>query len=282
MKIQKINENIRIMANDTDKKIKKPNRIRFWIKLILTLVLFGAMLVLITFLPFFNVARIEVNGNLHYDAETYINAIEADVGDNGFKFISGGLLNILSFRYGRSELNILENYPYVKDVIVRYVIPDRVVIDVIERKPVVLVPYYGTYLVMDNEGYIVDSVKDPGDENLPVVRGFVFDNYEIGHALIVDNPQKIKQLVKLTSQIRESDEVGGYTLSDKILFYDVNDINNILVTLNEELIVNLGDLRDLRYRLDTLKEILKSALKNEKGLLDFTAGENPVFIQNYQ
>jgi len=270
------------MSNNTEKKLKRKNRIRFWIKLILTLVLFGVMLVLITFLPFFSVDEIEVNGNLHYDAETYINAIEADVGDNGFKFISGSLLNILSFRYGRSELNILKNYPYVKDVIVRYMIPDRIVIDVIERKPVVLVPYYGTYLVMDNEGYIVDSVKDPGNEYLPVVKGFNFDNYEIGHALIVDNPQKIKQLVKLISQIRESDESGGYTLRDKIVFYDVNDVNNILVTLNEELVINLGDLRDLRYRLDTLKEILKSAIKNEKGLLDFTAGENPVFIQKQQ
>jgi len=267
------------MSNNTEKKIKRLNKMRFWIKLILTLVLFGVILVLITFLPFFNVVRIEVNGNLHYDAETYINAIEADIGDNGFKFVSGSLLNILSFRYGRSELNILENYPYVKDVMVRYVIPDRIVIDVIERKPVVLVPYYGTYLVMDKEGYIVDSVKDPGDENLPVVKGLNFDNYVIGQALVVDNPEKVKQLTKLISQIKESDEAGGYTLNDKILFYDVNDVNNILMTINEELVVKLGDLKDLRYRLDTLKEILKSALKDEKGLLDFTAGENPVFIQ---
>mgnify|MGYP000962769834 CR=1 FL=1 len=279
MKIQKINESNRVMSNNTEKKIKRLNKMRFWIKLILTLVLFGVILVLITFLPFFNVVRIEVNGNLHYDAETYINAIEADIGDNGFKFVSGSLLNILSFRYGRSELNILENYPYVKDVMVRYVIPDRIVIDVIERKPVVLVPYYGTYLVMDKEGYIVDSVKDPGDENLPVVKGLNFDNYVIGQALVVDNPEKVKQLTKLISQIKESDEAGGYTLNDKILFYDVNDVNNILMTINEELVVKLGDLKDLRYRLDTLKEILKSALKDEKGLLDFTAGENPVFIQ---
>jgi len=270
------------MPNNTEKKLKRFNKMRFWIKLILILALLGATLVLITFLPIFNIDKIEVNGNLHYDAETYINAIEADVGDNGFKFISGSLINILSFRYGRSELNILNNYPYVKDAVVKFVIPDKIVIDVIERKPVVLVPYYGTYLVMDKEGYIVDAVKDPGDKNLPVVKGFNFDNYKIGHALAVDNPQKIKQLMKLISQIKESDEVGEYILSDKIVFYDVNDVNNILMTLKEELVVNLGDLRDLRYRLDTLKEILKTAINNEKGLLDFTAGENPVFMQEKQ
>ena len=264
MKVQKISDDS-IISRSMERKQKRFKRIRFWIKFILILALLGATLVLITFLPFFNVAKIEVAGNLHYDAETYINAIEADIGDNGFKFISGSLLNILSFRYGRSELNILKYYPYVKDVVVKYIIPDRIVIDVIERKPVVLVPYYGTYLVMDNEGYIVDTTKSQGDENLPVVNGLNFDNYEIGHALIVDNPKKIKQLMTLILQIKESDEVGEYALSDKIIFYDVNDVYNILITLNEELIVNLGDLRDLRYRLDTLKEILKAAIKNEKG-----------------
>ncbi len=279
MKVQKINENYKIISGNTDRKQRRFKRIRFWIKLILILVLLGAMLVLITYLPFFNIEQIEVTGNLHYDAETYIDAIEADIGDNGFKFISGSLLNIFSFRYGRSELNILKNYPYVKEVVVKYKIPDRVVINVTEREPVVLVPYYGTYLLMDKEGYIVDTTKSREDKNLPVVNGFNFENYEIGQALDVDDPRKIKKLMMLIFQMRESDEVGGYTLSDKVESYDVNDANNILLTLEGELIVNMGDLRDLRYRVDALKEILKTEIKNQKGLLDFTAGENPVFIQ---
>jgi cell division protein FtsQ len=56
-------------------------------------------------------------------------------------------------------------------------------------------------------------------------------------------------------------------------------MKRICIQLDSRILVNLGDLQDLDYRMAFLKEILLEKLnKNDKGTLNFTTGESPEFI----
>ena len=77
------------------------------------------------------------------------------------------------------------------------------------------------------------------------------------------------------SEVDGSDE-------DKLLPYvdyvDVGDPYNIRFSLESRLIVNLGEIEDLYYKITAAKTIFTQNIKStERGKLDFSSGANPVF-----
>ena len=52
--------------------------------------------------------------------------------------------------------------------------------------------------------------------------------------------------------------------------------------VDSRLVANYGDLYDISYRIKMSKQIIQKNIdKNEKGILDFTKGDYPVFIPGY-
>ena len=55
--------------------------------------------------------------------------------------------------------SIFQN-PYVKMIKINRVLPDKVVIDIIERDIMAYVPYVGSYLNIDEEGMILEIIRN--------------------------------------------------------------------------------------------------------------------------
>lgn len=266
------------MKRDKKSKFKK----RFaWIKFILISVLLVVCAILLALSPVFNISSIEVNGIKNSNKEKIISTSGIITGENGFKFIGNDIKRILSLRYGKAEYNIAENNAYVKKAVVRFIPPGKVRIDITERTPVCLFPYLGTNLMVDAEQFVVDTTTEQKDNSLPIVKGIRFNDYDLGKKLEIENGENFRALLQVLDVLQKSDKDDENKLMNSISYIDINDISKIGFFIDSRIVVNLGELQDLSYKISVLKQILlKNLREDEKGLLDFTAGQNPVFIPN--
>lgn len=262
-------------ARTTKKRKKKFRLIKY---MLITFILLAA-LVMVAISPLCTVKRLGISGSVRYGSDEIFSAVGALKGINGFKNIGGSFEKILSLRYGNAEKMLAAKFPYLKRIEVRYVIPDKVRIYLSERKPEAIIMYAGTGIIIDNECHVLDTVVNADKYGLPVIKGLKFDRYDEGQAIKLKNPLNYSYFRKLEDALEESDNSSSYKLIKKINYIDVTNPSKVHIMINSRILVNFGGLQDLKYRIDFLKEIVAYKLKkDEKGLLDFTSGENPEFI----
>ncbi|MCL2163138.1 MAG: FtsQ-type POTRA domain-containing protein [Oscillospiraceae bacterium] len=249
--------------------------------LIITFI-FLFLLVALAYSPLFSISGIDITGVQYYSKRQIVENSGLVIGQNGFMALSGkGVLNYFSLRCTEAEESIVESSPYVKKVYAKYKLPDRIVIEIEERSRSVIIPYQDLGLLVDEEGYVIDIIRDYQDFGLPVVKGVEFDGYSLGKRLVVKNEQHLDMVITLVSALRQSDRDsdGEGFLTYVVSLMDISDLKNIKLFIGNEFVVNLGDGKDIHYRISALKEIYFRGLsEGEKGLIDFTVGDRPVFI----
>jgi cell division protein FtsQ len=209
---------------------------------------------------FFQIKFIAVNGNNNVTREEIIKLSSIYYGENIFRI-----------NKRNSMKNIFQN-PYVKMIKIKRGIPNRVVIDIIEREIMAYVPYVGSYLNIDEEGMILEinpAIKHP---DLPVVRGLKFETFKVGEFLNIENKE---QFATTTQLIKEIKNAGILNLISEI---DVGDLSNIRMKIKDGINANLGDADNMSYKINFAKSIIEDVKKqNLKGTIEMSHEGNPVF-----
>jgi hypothetical protein len=246
--------------------------------LILLIILLS--LVVISSSPIFSISEIDVFGINYYNENQIIDKSGLIIGQNGFLALKGeSVFSILSLRCGDAEKSIVEACPYVKKVNAKYSLPGRIIIEIEERSKSVVVPYQDLGLLVDEEGFVVDIIKNYQDSGLPIVRGIAFDSYSLGNKLAVENDRCLDTVITLISALRQADRDSADKLSYVVSSIDISDLKNIKFFIGDVFVVNLGDGSEIYYRVSTLKEIYYTGLTNgERGLIDFSLSAKAVFI----
>ncbi|MDD4189054.1 MAG: FtsQ-type POTRA domain-containing protein [Eubacteriales bacterium] len=258
------------------KKKKRRNRklIRL-LEVVALIAVIGGILVLIGLSPAFDIDKIYAGATFRYNSDALIEASGLSTGVNGFRGLGPGTGNLLALRYSGAEGRITDKLPYVKEAVVKYVIPDTIRISVLERTPLCLVKYYDTYAVVDRDGYAMDAQKIP--YGLPVIKGLVLKGLEIGRALMLDNFLSFERVASMIDAINKSDLTTAFDLMDSIDFFELSG-KEVHFLYDSRIVVKLDDKNEIDYTVDLLKEILnKNIRENEKGILDFTEGDDPIF-----
>jgi cell division protein FtsQ len=278
MKVRTANEDLELRNKKLKKNRKKIKRFVFLMKFILTVSLLVTTVVLFALSPLFAVKKIEVRGAAHYTAESLISLSGVIEGENGFKQVGSSLGSILTLRIGSAEQAISRGCPYVKAVNVKYVLPGSVIIDVVERTAAAAVPYTGTSLLVDREGFVLEEQPPDAVQKLPYIKGLKFGSYEPGKKPEYENYEALQVAFRVLDEIRGLDKNEAYALYDRVDSIDVSDPDAVVFSLESRLRVKLGDMQDLNYKLSSAKTIFERNIKKtDKGILDFTSGENPVF-----
>lgn len=249
-------------------------------KVIVTIIMLCIITGMFAMTSVFNIDEIQVTGIKYYQESEIIDLSGINKGINGFRTLLNNPGGFLTFRYINSEEKIMEQCSYIKTVTVKYCIPEKVLIDVIERTPMGIIPYMDTGLLMDNEGFIIDviTVNDANMVNMPVIKGVEFEYFEVGQALMTKNSEGMNNAVLILEMISELDNESDIKIRNLINYIDVSDDDNIYLLIDSRIIVNIGDASDLRYRVSSMKHIfLNNIKKGDEGFLDYTVGENPIF-----
>ena len=275
MKIRK-KKTEQIPAHILNKKKRSRKRIFRLIRFLLVTALFAITIVYAAISPFFNIKGYKVTESLHYDENTLISSSGVRVGSNGFRALFKGDRFYL-FRIGAAERSIKENCPYVKKAKVRYLIPSTVSIEVEERVAEAVLVMNGAAILIDKEGYMLELVSDPPDVKLPIIKGIEPDSLNPGKKIEIPE-ETLSSAYKVFDTIREVDELNGDKLIDSVDYVDVGDLYNVKFSLQSRIIVNLGGMDDLHYKINAASTIFnRNIKKTDSGKLDFTTNTNPVF-----
>jgi len=268
-------------VNNTTDKIgpaKGAGRIAGRIACIFLLTLTIALLIIAT--PHFSISEIKVSGNNYYSDSQIVAKSGLRTGQNGFTALRGNnIFKIISFRCDAAEDSVISACPYIKSINIRYILPAAIQIEVEERNKSVVIPYFGTGLLIDGEGVVVDIVRNYSQTGLPVASGLSVSRYEIGKAIAVRDELKIDAILSVVNALRQADRDSDEALAWRISEIDVSDMKNILLKINNGIDINLGDGTELYYRVSAVKEILVHGIdEGEEGVIVFSNGARPVFV----
>ena len=203
--------------------------------------------------PAFEINDVTVTGNKKVPAGRIMSCCGLD-----------GSANYFTFNAGEAVAAVVASNPYVENVEITKIFPDKLEINVHERKLSGYVKYMNeTYLYIDDNGKVLE-VSGEILESLPVVAGLNFSRFSVGETLDVENPGSFSVLVSL-SKLFAKYELDGFGIKT----VDVSNPEDIHIFVNH-IDVELGGIKDADEKIRTLKEILKNMpdAENIRGTLN--------------
>lgn len=190
--------------------------------------------------PLFEVRQITVGGNEFFTGQKIV-------------AVSGIELNTNIFKVNLAQAaSRLKTMPMLKEVYITRDLPSRVVIRVIERKPVAFLPLVGGFILVDEEGVYCREGK-VGEACLPVITGL---SVRIPPAGQVIKDYDLQVALKVLNSLPE-EMVGN--LSE----IHVNSRQEAVLYTLEGIQCRLGPPEDLVHKGSVLGQVL-DRLKGEK------------------
>jgi len=221
-----------------------------------------------------------VVGSTHYSDKELIDASGVQIGTNGFRSLDLDPASIIGLKLNSVSKALEAHFPYIKKATVVFKPFNKVTIGIIERKAAFVVPFLSTNLLVDEESYVIDNIAEGSGIKLPILQGIGIRNYNLGHKLTLDKPEGFSSAISLVSTISRSDSADGIDFLKYVDSIDVEDLSSITLLLDSRIKVDLGKSGDYTYRIEYLKQIFfKHIKKEDKGMIDFTTGDNPLFVK---
>lgn len=234
----------------------------------LTIPMWGRMLVavavvLLLMLVFFRVDRFEVTGAVRYTTEEVADASGVTVGDV-----------LMGVSKTRAASRILTKLPYVEQVVVTKLLPGTIRFEVVEdTAAAVVTSEFGAGWLINDSGKLLERMDEVTETAYPVITGTALLLPTAGSEADYDDAEKGEMAMKVLSSL----EVLG--LTGYVQEICVEDLENVTVTYQERLEVQLGDGSDLDYKLQYMTQAAAQLGTADRGVLDlsFAAGSQAVF-----
>lgn len=243
---KKINKEVAKKATSKEKKTKARivgNSRIFRNRLIKKLVIiFILIIAIILFLAssIFYIKEIDVQNNEMVSNDEIISLLQ--LGENR---------NIFSFSTKKIKQKIKEN-SYIEDVVVKRSLPNKLVLNVKERKVKYMISLGEAYIYLNNQGYILDKSSEKKD--VPILLGIITDVSELN----IGNRLNVKDLTKIDTVNRICESANNNGVLPLISKIDISDSKNYTLYLeSEKKTVYLGTGSNLNTRLLFVNAIIE-------------------------
>jgi len=225
-----------------------------------SIIIISIFIVLLLKLPYFNINKISVIGNNNITSKEIIELSDICIGNNIFYVNSK-----------KSEKNLLKN-PYILSAKVEKKLPNKIVLNITERKAKLYVLNEGYYYIVDENSIVLEKKKNIDNQNLKRLLGANTDEIIVGKVLSFDDQNKIEIIKTLTNIINSS------TIAKNIRMIDVSDIYDIKAYMGN-LCIKLGDGEKLDEKFNRAFAIInKQDLEGQTGYINVSYDGNPVFF----
>lgn len=207
----------------------------------------------------FRVKVVEVAGVERVSAEKIYDDANITIGES-----------LLTLPIGEMRESILEKQPLLKDASIRRIVPSRVKIEVVERRPFAYVTNRRQYYLIDKDGVVLEKAVGRADQNLFLVESDSINHAEVGEKLVFPNSDVFDRMCRTLDDHLE----GRYS---QVRF----DQKGIKLFLRDGTYVLLGKGGEIEKKIMLIPIIiqkLKGAGENFEGLnLEYL--EVPSFIK---
>ncbi len=181
--------------------------------------------------------------------------------------------NLLFLNEAKIKNRLKKQENYIKEVFVEKYYPDKLEVEIIERKPLAKIINDGVALVFDKEGIILESNKNKLRASVPLIKG-------IGYFFRNNKIEFTKELKNIVNELANVE----MTLINDINLIQYNKENNnekkeLIFYIFEDVQVYLGNIDNLSKKMSILEATMKK-IKNEGLKVDYVNlkyPEKPVY-----
>lgn len=247
-KKQQNKSNIKANKVSKDEQIKKINKKKIIISIIIVLfiALCGTIYYLTT--PVFNVATIKVYGNNKNSVDTYVSLSGININET----------NIFAFANETIKNRIKEN-SYVEEVKIERKLPNTVELYITERTVDYQAGYLTSYIYLNSQGYILEINEE--EKDVLTIEGLTLQGNDIKEGKRLTN----EDLIRLDTVLKITNYLKYNSVEEKLTKIDVSDEKNyILEFAKESKIAYIGDSSSLTEKMTAITKVL-DVEKGKKG-----------------
>lgn len=226
-----------------------------------------AILFVMCYTVFFKLDKIQVNGCSVYSQAQIIDEIGAQKGESLFK------VNL-----SNAEKLLVGKLPYVRSVKISRQFPTTLKVDVQEEEVLGAVYTSEGFAILSTTGKVLETRVLALKEGIPRIVGLVGQTYETGSYLRKSDAKdgELLDQIKVLQEVQK--QLAANHLTD-ITYYDVSDLLNIEVMLEDKLLLKLGSSSEMDYKLEFISRVLAGKKAGEEefeqvpeeGTLDFSS-----------
>lgn len=240
---------------------KKHRRRLLIIRLFLVVLAITAMTVYALRSSFFKIDQIEVSTGNKVSEEDILGSALISKDDN-----------IILLRK-KAIVDRLESIPYVKSASIKKKLPDKVVIEILEREPYLQFENGYSFAIIDAEGVLLEN-SILKYQDIGLAKGIEWEYISDGES-ITDKAQGIS----IADLLNDQDVIS---MVAKIKVLDLEDTSNIKFNLFNGIAVEFGPMNNVKYKLKVLEEILKDVDKKNipTKMILMNKGQHPVLVRD--
>ena len=220
--------------------LKKKKRIKLMLKFTALLIIIIAGIIFALVSPIFNIKEINVSNNNQINTETIISLSQLNLGQNIFKF-----------NKNKVNKNIKTN-AYIESIEIKRKLPNKVQIQIEERKQEYNVEFLNGYAYINNQGYILQISEEK--QALPTIQGISTPDEQIveGNRLNSEDLEKLEVIIQIMNICK------NYELDSKITNIDISTKDEYTLYLEEEKkTIYLGDKSNLSNKMLYVQVIIE-------------------------
>lgn len=220
--------------------LKKKKRIKLMLKFTALLIIIIAEIIFALVSPIFNIKEIDVSNNEQIKTETIVSLSQLNLGQNIFKF-----------NKNKVNKNIKTN-AYIESVEIKRKLPNKVQIQIEERKQEYNVEFLNGYAYINNQGYILQISEEK--QALPTIQGISTPDEQIveGNRLNSEDLEKLEVIIQIMNICK------NYELDSKITNIDISTKDEYTLYLEEEKkTIYLGDKSNLSNKMLYVQVIIE-------------------------
>lgn len=215
---------------------------------------------------FLNLKSIDIVGNKYYDSNYIKEKSEINLGEK-----------IYSVNRGKVKEN-LEKEIYIKNARVVYEFPNKIYIEITEREEEYLVLFNNEYIATDREGTILNIYNTKNE--LLTIESLTNVIYNIGDKIEFEGVENINAIFDTLEYCNS--QFGNETISKLTVVGD----NSVILETEYGTKIKINLKADTKYQITFAMKIITERLNNNltvvSDLIDFTKGDSPVCIEDYQ
>ena len=220
--------------------LKKKKRIKLMLKFTALLIIIIAGIIFALVSPIFNIKEIDVSNNEQIKTETIVSLSQLNLGQNIFKF-----------NKNKVNKNIKTN-AYIESAEIKRKLPNKVQIQIEERKKEYNVEFLNGYAYINNQGYILQISEEK--QALPTIQGISTPDEQIveGNRLNSEDLEKLEVIIQIMNICK------NYELDSKITNIDISTKDEYTLYLEEEKkTIYLGDKSNLSNKMLYVQVIIE-------------------------
>lgn len=220
--------------------LKKKKRIKLMLKFTALLIIIIAGIIFALVSPIFNIKEIDVSNNEQIKTETIVSLSQLNLGQNIFKF-----------NKNKVNKNIKTN-AYIESIEIKRKLPNKVQIQIEERKQEYNVEFLNGYAYINNQGYILQISEEK--QALPTIQGISTPDEQIveGNRLNSEDLEKLEVIIQIMNICK------NYELDNKVTNIDISTKDEYTLYLEEEKkTIYLGDKSNLSNKMLYVQVIIE-------------------------